>query len=497
MKNILFLFLIIFLIVSCRNDEIGSEKSKFEITVSNVTNSSVSINYKIQNVNTEKYLICSSSENFDIQNYEVKVPIQNNEGTLTIDNLSANKKYYIKGWYNSGYSNTISATTKEIIFSTVIDKNLGLNPENGNFLYLSASEIDPTKNSVYLLTRQIQQYPTEGKKIELHKIDVNGTKIWSKLIQDSNSPWTYKLQILSDNNIAVITGKSTQKATIITKVNTLTGNFIWQKEYPSIDLNGLQGDHIHGFSYQNNIMKIINGSGNIYDAEELFVDNDGNILSHKTIETNGTPYWIINAKYLDNGDIINVGKGDKIPNDGLVTYEGMINRMSFNNGFSSNIWTKYYGDYGGDDSFDNFLIKDNNIFIDGFYGGNNGYADNQHWLLKTDLTGNIIWENKLPVKQYFIYNGLDFFSDNQNNFYSLMNEMYAPTFPQYNIITLTKFDENGNFLWEWNDGVGYNTDTFIANKAFDLSNNEFLIVGDRSTNQTGLGNIRFLKIKVE
>src|SRR5690606_22475810 len=157
----------------------------------------------------------------------------------------------------------------------------------------------------------------------------------------------------------------------------------------------------------------------------------------------------------------------------------------------------YYGDYGGDDSFDNFLIKDNNIFIDGFYGGNNGYADNQHWLLKTDLTGNIIWENKLPVKQYFIYNGLDFFSDNQNNFYSLMNEMYAPTFPQYNIITLTKFDENGNFLWEWNDGVGYNTDTFIANKAFDLSNNEFLIVGDRSTNQTGLGNIRFLKIKVE
>lgn len=77
-----------------------------------------------------------------------------------------------------------------------------------------------------------------------------------------------------------------------------------------------------------------------------------------------------------------------------------------------------------------------------------------------------------------------------------MNEMYAPTFPQYNIITLTKLDRDGNFLWEWNDGQGYNTDNFTANRSFQLNNDEFIITGDRSTNQTGIGEIRILKIKV-
>ena len=36
--------------------------------------------------------------------------------------------------------------------------------------------------------------------------------------------------------------------------------------------------------------------------------------------------------------------------NGSVTYEGMINKMNLNNGIQNTIWTKYYGDLGGDDS---------------------------------------------------------------------------------------------------------------------------------------------------
>src|SRR5690606_14547253 len=100
------------------------------------------------------YLICSQSEDFDIQNYQVKIPIQSNEGTLTVSNLIANKKYYIKGWYASGYSNTITSNTKEFTFTTTTDKNLGLNPDNGNFIYLMHSELDPSKSYLYIITRQ-------------------------------------------------------------------------------------------------------------------------------------------------------------------------------------------------------------------------------------------------------------------------------------------------------------------------------------------------------
>ena len=503
MKNILLLFLFTFIFFSCRNDEIDSNKSKFEITISNVTNSSVSINYKIQNINTEKYLICSQSDNFDIENYEVKIPIQNTEGTITINNLLPNKKYYFKGWYSADYSNTIEANTKEIVFSTILDKNIGLNPDNGNFIYLMNSEIDPTKSYLYLITRQIQQYATEVKKIVLHKIDLNGNLLWSKLIQDSNSPSVnvnhngYKIQFLSDNNIAVITGKSNQKATIITKINPTNGDEIWKKEFPLIDADGYQSNTIFGYSYHSNLIKIITGPGDWHNSEEIFIDNDGNIISQRTIIQNSNNQAMMDGKYMNDGSIISIYAQNQYPQNGTWTVEGCIRKFDFSNSTSNVLWSKYYGDYGGDDGFDNYFIKDNHFYIDGFYGGNSGYSDKQHWILKTDFDGNIVWQNKLPAKKYFIYHGLDFFSNNQNNLYSLMNEMYAPTFPVYNIITLTKFDENGNFIWEWSDGIGQNTDTFIANRAFEINDNQFIIVGDRSTNQTGVGEIRFLKINVE
>lgn len=498
-------FILSFLIISCnnRNEEIESAKPKFEITINNVTNNSISINYNIQNINSEKYLICSQSESFDIQNYEVKIPIQNNEGTLTVSNLMANKKYYIKGWYASGYSNTIVSNTKEITFTTITDKNIGLNPDNGNFIYLMYSELDATKSYLYLLTRQIQQYPTEVKKIVLHKVDLNGNLLWSKLIQDSDSPSVnvnhngHKIQFLSDNNIAVITGKSNQKATVITKINPVNGNEIWKKEFPLIDADGYQSNTIFGYSYHNNVIKIITGPGDWHNSEEIFIDNNGNILSQRTIIQNPNNQAVMNGKYMNDGSLISIYAQNQYPQNGTWTVEGCIRKFDFSNSTSNTLWSKYYGDYGGDDGFDNYFIKDNHFYIDGFYGGNSGFSDKRHWVLKTDFNGNIIWENKLPVKQYFIYHGLDFFSDNQNNLYSLMNEMYAPTFPQYNIITLTKFDENGNFIWEWSDGIGYNTDTFIANRVFEINNNEFIIVGDRSTNQTGVGYIRLLRIKVD
>lgn len=499
MKHIILLFFFNFIFFSCRNEEIESTKPKFEITVNNVTNNSISINYNIQNINSEKYLICSQSEDFDIQNYQVKIPIQSNEGTLTVSNLIANKKYYIKGWYASGYSNTITSNTKEFTFTTTTDKNLGLNPENGNFIYLMHSELDPSKSYLYIITRQIQQYPTQAKKIVLHKIDLNGNLLWSKLIQDSHSPSVslkhngHKIQFLSDNNIAVITGKSNQKATIITKINPINGDEIWKKEFPLIDADGYQGTTIFGYSYHNNVIKIITGPGDWHNSEEVFIDNNGNVLSQRTIIQNPNNQGVSNGKYMNDGSVVSISAQNKSSQNTLWTVEGCIRKFDFSNSTSNTLWSKYYGDYGGDDGFENYFIKNNHFYIDGFYGGNSGYSDKQHWILKTDFDGNIIWQNKLPAKQYFIYQGLDFFSDDQKNLYSLMNEIAT----QYNVITLTKFDENGNFIWEWSDGIGYNTDPFIANRAFEINNNEFIILGDRSTNQTGIGHIRLLRIKVD
>ena len=89
---------------------------------------------------------------------------------------------------------------------------------------------------LFLLTRQIQQYPTEVKKNYITKIDLNGNLIWSKLIQDSPSPGTYKIQLLSDGNVAVLTGKYDQKSTIITKLNPTNGISFGKRNILVLDL---------------------------------------------------------------------------------------------------------------------------------------------------------------------------------------------------------------------------------------------------------------------
>lgn len=319
-KKLLY-FIIITQLISCnnRNEDIETKKEQFEISINDVSNNSISVNYKIQNINSEKFLLGSESENFDLQNFEIKIPITNNEGTLKIDNLSPNKKYYFKGAYNSKYSNLVSAITKEVTFSTLLDKNIGLNPVNGNFIYLMYSELNPSKTYLYLITRQIQQYPTQGKTVELHKLDLNGNLIWTKLIQDYDSPSLsvnnngFKIQFLSDNNIAVITGKWDQTATILTKVNPASGDIIWQKEYPLLNEDGLQSNTIFGYSYQNSTIKIITNPGDWQNAEEIFINNNGNILSQRTIKQNVNNFAMMNAKYLNDGSVISVSAQNQYP----------------------------------------------------------------------------------------------------------------------------------------------------------------------------------------
>lgn len=498
MKKIL-LFIIAVILFSCNNED-TDQQELFEISVSAIKDNSILINYKTRNLNSEKYLLIGKTENLSNDNFEIKIPIQDNENQIIVDQLLPNTKYYFKGIHNALSSNTISAVTKEVSFSVLLDKNLGINPESGYYLYLMHSEVDPTNSFIYLLTRQISQ-GGNVKKIILHKSDMAGNILWSTLIQDSNSPsvnvWHngYKIQFLSDNKIAIITGKSNQKATIITKMEPTNGNMIWQKEYPLLDIDSYQSNSIFGYSYHNNLIKIITGPGDWQNNEEIFIDNNGSIISQKTIIKNQNNHAIMNGKYMNDGTVISIDKQDQYPNNGLWTYEGSIRKFNISGIQSETLWSKFYGDHGGDDSFENYIIKENHFIIDGFYGGNNGYTDKQHWLLKTDFNGNIIWQNKLLAKQYFIYHGLDFFSNSQNEYFSLMNEMFAPTFPQYNIITLTKFDNNGNFLWEWSDGKGANADSFTANRAFELSNGEYLITGQRTDN-IGIGEIRLLKIKV-
>jgi hypothetical protein len=489
--KILSLFLFIFLISCNRDDNSIDTKSSIELSILNFTATSISLDYNIKNISGEKYLIYSKSENFDLQNCEKKI-VLNNSNNIQVSDLTSNTKYFFKISYTENntikYSDVISAITKEISFSNILDKDIGLTPENGSFIYLMDSELDESKSFLFLLTRQIKQY-SGVKKIELHKIDLNVNLIWSKLIQDSPSPYTYKIQLLSDHNIAVITGTGNQKATIITKINPNNGDLIWQKEYPVIDLNGVQGNLILGYKYQNNLIKIITGGG--YEIEELWVNNEGGIILHKTLKTNNIVFN--RMTYSEDGSVFDIYNGDKIKTDALVTYDGLIQKITINDDVCNKLYEKYYGDYGGDDSFENFLLKENNIYVQGFYGGTSGFTDKQKWVLKLDLNGEILWQNKQPSRKDFIYQGRDIKINENNELFCLMHEIYYPNYNAYDYTSLTKFNNNGNLIWTWKSADDFNNERFSSNKVFETNKNEFMITGWKSP---GVGSIWIKKIKV-
>ena len=492
MKFKLLLLFFFTLFISCNRDDTSSgTENSIELSISTFTATSVTWNYSIKNISGDKYLIYSKSENFDILNYEQKI-LLNNSNSIHINDLTPNTKYFFKIAQSENnsftYSNVVSAVTKEVSFLNILDKDIGLLPDSGSFIYLMDSELDGSKSFLFLLTKQIKQYGSV-KKITLHKADLNGNLIWSKLIQDSPSPYTYKIQFLSDGNIAVLTGSNNQKATFITKLDPISGSIIWQKEYPVIDLNGMQGNFMLAYSYQNNLMKIITSGGS--EFEELWVNNDGVVTSHKTIKA--TNNVINRATYADDGNLFDIFKGDKIPENGSVTYEGMVQKININNGIATKLWSKYYGDFGGDDLFDNHVLKNNNIYIQGYYGGTSGFADPNKWILKLDMNGEVLWQNKQPARKDFIYQGRDIKINDNNELFCLMHEIYYPRYNAYDYTTLTKFSSNGNLIWMWKSAEDFNTERFGSNKVFETNKNEFIITGNKSG---GVGSIWIKKMKV-
>ena len=155
MKFKLLLLFFFTLFISCNRDDTSSgTENSIELSISTFTATSVTLNYSIKNISGDKYLIYSKSENFDILNYEQKI-LLNNSNSIHINDLTPNTKYFFKIAQSENnsftYSNVVSAVTKEVSFLNILDKDLGLLPDSGSFIYLMDSELDGSKSFLFFL----------------------------------------------------------------------------------------------------------------------------------------------------------------------------------------------------------------------------------------------------------------------------------------------------------------------------------------------------------
>lgn len=503
------LIYILLVLLGCSKNDISENTNDIEsinIAIESQANNNINLSYNIKNISENSFLIYSKSGELDYQNYENIISLNNNSGTISVGNLTFNTTYYFKVFYLKNntpkYSNQTSATTKEIVFNLTTNTTVNILPESGNFIYLMDSELDESKNYLYLLTRQLSQYRSNNEKVELTKIGLQGNILWKTLIQNfqsftlGSSIEGHKIQLLSDGNIAIITTKESRNIIMLTKISQI-GNLIWQKEIPvNINYNNVNFNVplISGYSYKNDLIKIIVGSGKIYSAEETFINNKGEIIEQNTITTSDNDEWISNAKYLDDETLINIGGGDLHPNDALVSYDGLIQKFTISSENYQNIWIKLYGEYGGDDYFEKFIIKNNFIYINGHYGNTSGSNEKQKWVIKFDNEGDIIWEHKSPIKNDFIYQGKYICVSDNGDLLSLMHEIYYPRTPIYDITTLTKYNNNGDLIWIYVDGEEFNTERFTSNKVFEINNTDYIITGNNSEN---VGSVWIKRIRIE
>ncbi|MFD2907223.1 hypothetical protein ACFSX9_00600 [Flavobacterium ardleyense] len=490
-KNHFFILSIVFIFLSCSSDDENLINEKIIVSASEISSNSVNINYQTEGTNQDKFLICSQSENFDFENFDFEIQLSNNNGNIKVLGLLPNKEYFFKIYYSSNseikYSNQIKVSTNEIVFTTLINQSIDIS--SSGYLRLRDSSIDHTQNNIYLIVEA-------SGGIDLIKIDINGNVIWRKNIQSFISfSWFFisdghKIQVLSDGNVLVITSNQDRDGIIINLI-TPSGELIKTEE---TELLITQPD-ITGIDYSNNTLKLLFGAGGIYhDSEEMIINNEGNVINQRVIASNVSSAWFQNMRYIDDNTLINVGYFDKIPNDGLVTYEGLFEKLSISNGTYTSAIMDFHGIYGGDDRFDQIFLNENHIYVNGYFGNESGFSEDQKWVVKFDYTGNIIWEHKSPIQENFIYQAKDIIVDQNNYVFSLMHEIYYPNSNVYDITTLSKFDNDGNLIWTFKDGDEFNDERFTSHRVYELSNKEYLITGD---NSSGNGSVWIKRIKAE
>ncbi|WP_445722836.1 hypothetical protein [Flavobacterium sp.] len=500
-KNGIFLIFLLSILGCAKEDLNEVEVATLNFTNINTTQYSAKFYYKCSSDLVDLQIIWSENQNVDINNYEKHLSIPNNQTEVEISNLEPNKIYYFKitakKSNNQYYSSELKITTLNVDISLTDNHLINFNtPHTTPEENISIINAIKSENNIYILS-QVIGIPGYEVSYEIIKTDTGGNKIWQFSINETvgTTEIISEIHELSDNNFVIIGATyidftsqqpyGTPKVFVI-KFNNL-GNILWKKYYPIATRNL----YIRGSSSKNGMIKFAYGSGGIHSPfEQYSIDNDGNILDHKELNF---PDNIFDKIYYNNDNsIINYGRRDQYPNDGLAAYEGLVEKYSENYNLE---WIKLYGIYyGGDDSFD--VIKpstSNGYSIIGSYGGENRFDDNSKWILKLDQAGNMIWEKK-ETRNDFIYYGKDLIPYVNGDIIVMFHETYYPNYPAYDICSVTKYNAEGSILWNYKDGLDNNTDTFVPVKIFETLNNEFIILGNDNT--TALSRIRLKRILI-
>lgn len=305
----------------------------------------------------------------------------------------------------------------------------------------------------------------------ISKIDPTGTIIWQYNIEYPNTYFANGTSVQVDSNYNLYlpisyVGISSDVGTLI-KLDSF-GNLVWQKELGSV-VDGFQYSSVGlGSTGSVYIVGHVNYSGpSIGDAVLIKYDSDGNLQYQKVFGSASEEY----------GLAIGIGTvSDNIYVSGYTeenTYGAYVSKFDSN---GTSIWSKYI-DVSGFSSLNygtDALVLDSseNVYaISSTDSGVPGYYD--ILISKFDSNGNLIWENTFggPDDDEYIYGGAA--CDSSDNIYVCANTKSV----DIGIVDLLifKLNSSGNILWQRAIGVSGEE----INEFYNWSDDCIKISGDK------------------
>ena len=324
-----------------------------------------------------------------------------------------------------------------------------------------ANSVRQTSDGGYIIAGNSVRGGGQGQDAWLIKTDSSGNKQWNRTLRGSDYDWAYSVQQTSDGG-DIIAGHG--KYAWLIKTDS-SGNKLWDRTLGDLgnDLRSVQQTSDGGY--------IIAGSSSTrnYDAWLIKTDSSGNKLWDKTFSrmnsTDGSEEeeWAYSVQQTsDGGYIIACFTTDSAASPGqawLIKTDSSGNKE----------WDKIIGGYGS--SALSVQQTSNDGYIIGGRVVLQSTSTGQAWLIKTDSSGNKLWDKTFSESDSFGDSNCTADSVQQT---SDGGYIIAGSNPLYSGAWLIKTDSSGNKLWDKKFG---RRDLSRANEVHQTRDNGYIIAG--------------------
>ena len=348
----------------------------------------------------------------------------------------------------------------------------GINDDYGN-------SIQQTTDGGYIICGTTLSFSI-NRDIYLIKADVNGNEIWTKTLGDLGNDYGYSVQQTNDGGY-IVCGTTEDlngdKNVFLAKIDG-NGNNLWSKTFGGSEYDegiSVKQTTDGGYIIAGVTFSFGNGPSDVYIIK---TDDDGNELWNKTFGGPGYDYGYSVQQTSYGGYVISGGTDSENGGDIYLI-------KTDDNGDS--LWTKTIGGNSEDYSFSVQQTTDGGYIIAGS-ANSFGNGDSDVYLIKTDASGNELWNKTFGGSEYDEGYSIQQTTDGGYIIAGITNSIGNGNSDVY----LIKTDGSGNELWNKTFGGSEYDEGYSVQQTTDGG---YIIAG--STNSIGNGNSDVYLIKTD